>query len=92
MAKKLVLIATADYSTSFRRIAPGTDLRSLDSFGERNCPDGVDVTDPAIQRVLAWKQAEGCTVVSIGAYLPEVQEHDFSIPQALQVLSNGKVG
>jgi len=51
--------------------------------------EGVDVTDPAIQRVLAWKAAEGCVAVSIGAYLPGAKSM-ISIPQALQIISNGK--
>jgi len=89
MAKKLVLIATPEYSSSFQRIAPGADLRSLILSGKEMVLEGVDVTDPAIQRVLAWKAAEGCVAVSIGAYLPGAKSM-ISIPQALQIISNGK--
>lgn len=89
LSKRLVLVATAEHSSPFQRIAPGTDLRSIILSGEEIVLDGVDVSDPAIQRVLAWKQAEGCAPISIGAFLPGTKSL-ISIPQALQIISNGK--
>lgn len=82
---RLVLIAKAEYASKFQRIAPGTDLRSIVLSDKEIVLDGVDMADPAVQRVLAWKQAEGVSVVSIGTYLPDAKSM-LSIPQALQIL------
>ena len=67
--KRLVLIAEAKYASPFQRIAPGGDLRSLVLSDTEIVLDTVDTTDPAIQRVLTWKMAEGLKVVSLGTYV-----------------------
>ena len=85
---RLVVIAPAEYSVTFQRIVPGGDLRSIVLSDHEIVLGGIDVTDPAVQRVLAWKQAEGCITVSIGAYLAGSKSM-LSIPQALQVLGEG---
>ena len=82
---RLTVIAKAEYSTTFRRIAPGSDLRSIVLSDKEIVLNGVDVADPAIKRVLAWKQAEGLSVLSIGAYVPEAKSM-ISVSQALQLL------
>jgi pyruvate,orthophosphate dikinase len=84
----LVLVVDAKYATKFQRIVPGADLRSIVMSGAELILDGIDTTDAAVQRVLAWKQAEGCTVVSIGKYLAGSKSM-ISVSQALQVLGEG---
>jgi hypothetical protein len=84
----LVLVVDGKYATTFQRIVPGADLRSLVMAGTELVLDGIDTTDPAVQRVLAWRQAEGCTVVSIGKYLAGSKSM-ISVSQALQVLGEG---
>jgi pyruvate,orthophosphate dikinase len=82
---RLVVISESKYHLSFARITPGADLRSLVLSDKELILDGVDLTDPAISRVLSWKQAEGASVVSIGTYVPQAKSM-LSIPMALQVL------
>lgn len=82
---RLVVISESKYHLSFARITPGADLRSLVLSDKELVLDGVDLTDPAITRVLSWKQAEGASVVSIGTYVPQAKSM-LSIPMALQVL------
>jgi hypothetical protein len=90
MFSRLVLIADAKYTSKFTRIAPGSDLRSIVLSEHEIVMDGIDTSDPAIQKVLAWKLAEGgLKVVSIGTYLAGSKSM-VSVPQALQILSNGK--
>jgi pyruvate,orthophosphate dikinase len=84
----LVLVVSDKYATKFSRIVPGADLRSIVMSGAELVLDGIDTTDPAVQRVLAWRQAEGCTVVSIGKYLAGSKSM-ISVSQALQVLGEG---
>lgn len=84
----LVLIVGTEYTTSFQRITPGTDLRSLVlSDKEMTLSPELDMMDPAIQRVLAWKTAEKIQVVSLGTYLPAAKSM-ISVNHALQVLGN----
>ena len=53
--------------------------------------DGIDVNDPAIKKVLAWKQAEGgVKVVSIGKYFAGSKSM-ISMSHALQIIGNGEV-
>jgi phosphoenolpyruvate synthase/pyruvate phosphate dikinase len=82
---KITLIATSEYVSSFKRIAPGTDLRSIVLSDKEVMLDGVDVNDPAIKRVLSWKKAEGTTVVSLGKYLADVKSI-VSVQQAMHLL------
>lgn len=83
---RLVLIAKAEHTSSFKRIAPGSDLRSLVLSEHEVVLDGIDTNDPAIKKVLDWKKAEGnLKVVSIGTYLAG-SKSIISVPQALQIL------
>jgi hypothetical protein len=83
---QLIVIAKQDITTSFQRIAIGSDLRSLVLSEQEIVLDGIDTTDPAVQRVLFWKKAEGVLkVVSIGSFLPGAKSM-VSVPQALQIL------
>lgn len=82
---RLTVIAASEHVTTFKRIAPGSDLRSIVLSESEVVLDGVDVTDPAIKRVLSWKKAEGVQVVSIGTYL-EGTKSLVSVQQALQVV------
>lgn len=82
---RLVVIAPAEYSVKFHRIVPGGDLRSIVLSDQEIVLDGIDTTDPAVQRVLAWKHAEGCITVSIGAYLAGSKSM-ISISHALQLV------
>jgi len=81
---KLVVVVPNLYVTGLQRLTTGTDLRSL-ILADEVALDASDVTDPAIQRVLAWKQAEGLTVVSLGAYVPAAKSA-VSHAQAFQLL------
>lgn len=85
LVDRLTVIADAKYTTPFRRIAPGSDLRSIVLSDKEIVLNGVDTLDPAIKRVLAWKAAEGLSIVSIGTYLPEAKSL-ISVSQALQIL------
>jgi hypothetical protein len=83
---QLIVIAKPEVTTSFQRIAIGSDLRSLVLSEQEIVLDGIDTTDPAVQRVLFWKKAEGVLkVVSIGSFLPGAKSI-VSVPQALQIL------
>jgi hypothetical protein len=91
LAKRLVLIAKADHTSSFTRVAAGSDLRSIVMSDHEIVMEGLDVNDPAIKKVLAWKQAEGAIkVVSIGKYLAG-SKSIISVSQALQLIGNGEV-
>jgi hypothetical protein len=83
---RLTLICPASYKTTFSRIAPGADLRSIVLSEQEIVMSGVDVSDPAVQKVLAWKKADGgLKVVSLGAYLPG-SKCMISVSHALQLL------
>ncbi len=84
--KSLVVISNVD--SPFQRLSPGTDLRSLVMSDSEIVMTGLDTKDPAIQRVLAWKQAQGVKAVSIGAYAAECKSM-VSTVQALQIIQNG---
>jgi len=82
---KLVVIVDAKYTSTFERITPGSDLRSIVLSDKEIVLDGVDTTDPAIERVLAWKANEGVSVVSLGAYVAGAKSM-VSVSAALQIL------
>lgn len=85
---KIVLIASTKYSSSFTRLIPTTELRDIILSGNELVLDGLDTSDPAIAKVLAWKQQEGLVAVSIGAYVAGSKSM-ISVPQALQLIANG---
>lgn len=83
---RLVVLVSADYTTTFQRIVPGADLRSIVLSDHEVVLDGVDTSDPAIQKVLAWKMNDnGFKVLSIGTYL-EGAKSMISVSQALQLV------
>jgi len=79
------VIVDAKYTSTFERITPGSDLRSIVLSDKEIVLDGVDTTDPAIERVLAWKANEGVSVVSLGAYVAGAKSM-VSVSAALQIL------
>lgn len=79
---RLVVMSTVPHP--FKAIGRGDDLRSL-VLADGEVLMGAKVDDPAIQKVLAWKQAEGLKTVLVGQYQPGVKSM-VSIPQALQLV------
>ena len=75
---RLVLIAEAHHPVKFERIVPGTDLRSIVMSDKEVTLNGVDPADPAIKKVLAWKKAEGFSVVSLGDVSEGCKVHAFN--------------
>jgi len=86
---RLVVVVKPGVTVAFSHMVAGADLRSLVLSDTEVILDGVDTLDPAIQRVLAWKLAQGLSAVSIGAYVPEAKSM-LSVSQALQLIANGK--
>lgn len=83
---KIVLIAAPEVKTKLQRLSAGSDLRSLVLSDDEIVLDGANVNDPAIAKVLKWKQAEGgVKVVSLGKYV-EGGKSMLSINQSLQIL------
>ena len=86
-AAKLVVITTSEVKTPFLRLNTGGNLRDLILSGDEIVLNGVDTTDPAVAKVLAWKQAEGgVNVVSLGRYDAN-SKSILSVPQALQLIA-----
>jgi pyruvate,phosphate dikinase len=82
---RLTLICKG-YQTKFQQIAAGNDLRALVMSDMEIVMDGMDVTDPAVAKVMAWKQQSGeFKVISLGKYVPGSKSM-ISVPQALQLL------
>lgn len=86
---RLVVIVGAEHKTAFRRLRPETDLRSLVLSDQEIVVDGLDTSDDAIAKVLAWKKHEGATIVSIGSYVAG-SKSIISVPYALQLIANGE--
>ncbi len=79
-----------DVETIFQKVTTVNTLESLVLAGKEIVVDGLEVSDKAVLKVLAWKGQEhgGVSVVSLGQYVPGVKSM-LSLPQALHVIANG---
>jgi phosphohistidine swiveling domain-containing protein len=65
-----LIVVGATVPHSFATVSVVTDLPSLVLASKSMTLQGIDVTDPAVKKVLSWKAAEGVEAISIGAYAP----------------------
>jgi len=90
---KLVLIETnkTGLKTDLPVVRTATNLRDVVLAQTEVIANEVGMADPAMAKVLAWKKAEGVSVVSVGAYTAG-SKSVVSVSQALQVLAEAEGG